>query len=228
VNRQIRRLGVFLMLCFLALFIQLNYVQVLKAKELNRHAGNSRPVDQAFSRGRGTVVSADGAVLARSDPSHDRYKFQRRFPESSLFGHVTGYFNFDFGATGIESAYNSELSGSTAKQKLRSFSDLFVEHQRTGNVSLTIRKDVQQVAREALGTRKGSVVALDPKTGDILAFWTACRNIRGRPTTLLRRSSACSRPAPTSHCWPACTARRSSPARRSRWSRVRSASSRVR
>lgn len=171
-NKQIRQLGGFLMLCFLALFVQLNYVQVLRAGELNRRPGNSRPVDQAFSRRRGTVSSADGALLARSDPSKDRYKFQRVFPESDLFGFVTGYFNFDFGATGIESVYNSELSGNTAKQKVRSLSDLFVDHERTGNLTLTIRKDVQQVARLALGSRKGSVVALDPKNGDIIAFWS--------------------------------------------------------
>jgi len=35
-----------------------------------------------------------------------------------------------------------------------------------------VRKDLQQVAKDALGNRDGSVVALDPKTGAILAFWS--------------------------------------------------------
>lgn len=53
-ERQIRRLGAFLMLLFCALFVQLNYIQVFRAEELNTRGGNSRPVDQAFSRPRGT------------------------------------------------------------------------------------------------------------------------------------------------------------------------------
>ncbi len=171
-NRQIRRLGVFLMLCFVALFVQLNYVQVLRAHDLNTKPGNSRPIDQAFSRPRGTISTADGTVIARSVPSGDHFKYQREFPERDLFGFITGYFNFTFGATGLEASYNAELSGRTAKQQVRSFSDLFVDHDHTGNLRLTLRKDVQEVARQQLGDRKGSIVALNPKTGAVLAFWS--------------------------------------------------------
>jgi peptidoglycan glycosyltransferase len=32
--------------------------------------------------------------------------------------------------------------------------------------------DLQQVAKDALGQREGSVVAIDPKTGELLAFWS--------------------------------------------------------
>ena len=171
-NKQIRRLGVFLMLCFVALFVQLNYVQVLRAHDLNTRPGNSRPIDQAFSRPRGTVSTADGTVVARSVASDDNFKYQREFPQKDLFGFVTGHFNFSFGATGIEAFYNDELSGRTAHQQYRSLSDLFVDHNRSGNLKLTLRKDVQETARSALGNRKGSIVALDPKTGAILAFWS--------------------------------------------------------
>jgi peptidoglycan glycosyltransferase len=35
-----------------------------------------------------------------------------------------------------------------------------------------VRKDLQQIARDALGEHKGSVVALDPRDGSILAMWS--------------------------------------------------------
>jgi peptidoglycan glycosyltransferase len=54
---------------------------------------------------------------------------------------------------------------------LHSLSDLFVDREHTGDVTLTIRKDVQQVARDALGPQRGSVVALDPRSGEVLALW---------------------------------------------------------
>ena len=171
-DRQIRRLGVFLMLLFCALFAQLNYIQVFRADRLNTKPGNSRPIDQAFNRARGQVVTADGVVLARSVPVDDRYQYQREFPEGDLFGHVTGYLNYQFGATGLERAYNTELSGRSASQQVRSVGDLFVESDRTGNLRLTLRADVQRAARAALGDQRGTVVAIDPRTGGLLALWS--------------------------------------------------------
>ena len=171
-DKQIRRLGAFLMLLFCALFVQLNYIQVFRADHLNVRPGNSRPVDQAFSRPRGYVTTQDGVVLARSVPVDDRYEYQREFPEGELYGHITGYFNYSFGATGIENAFNTELSGRSADQQIKSIGDLFVETDRTGNVRTTLRSDVQQAARTALGDQRGTVVALDPSTGAVLALWS--------------------------------------------------------
>ena len=171
-DKQIRKLGAFLMLLFCALFVQLNYIQVYRAEKLNVRPGNSRPVDQAFSRPRGFVTTADGVVVARSIEVDDRYEYQREFPGGDLYAHVSGYFNYQFGATGIERAYNTELSGRAANQQVKSIDDLFSEADRTGNVRLTIRSDVQQAARDALGEQKGTVVALDPRTGGVLALWS--------------------------------------------------------
>ncbi|MCU1453794.1 MAG: Cell division protein FtsI/penicillin-binding protein 2 [Acidimicrobiales bacterium] len=171
---QIRKLGLFLIICFLALFAQLNYIQVFRSKDLSHKPTNTRAVEASYSRQRGTITTADGVVIARSVPSKDRYKFQRVYPEKELFGHITGYFSYILGprATGLEAQYNDELSGRTTKQRLRSVSDLFVKHDRTGRVTLTIRKDLQLVAKQQLAGRKGSVVALDPKTGAILALYS--------------------------------------------------------
>jgi peptidoglycan glycosyltransferase len=172
VNRQLRQLGLGLIACYLALFAMVNYVQVVRADDLNNKPENTRAIVRDFSQPRGQIITADGVVLATSVPSDDQFELQRQYPEGDLFGHVTGYFSFNFGATGIEKTYNDELSGQTTEQELRTLSDLFVDRQRTGDVTLTIRKDVQEVARQALGEQRGSVVALDPRNGDILAFWS--------------------------------------------------------
>jgi peptidoglycan glycosyltransferase len=171
-DRQIRRLGVFLMGLFVVLFVQLNYIQVIRADKLNQRPGNTRPIDQSFSRPRGTVSTADGVVLARSVKSGDRFEYQRQFPEGELYAGITGYFNYSFGATGLERAYNDELSGTTASQQVKSIGDLFVDRDPTGNLTLTVRSDVQAAAKSALGNQKGSVVALDPRTGGVLGLWS--------------------------------------------------------
>jgi penicillin-binding protein A len=172
VNRQIKRLGIGLVVCYLALFVQLNVVQVLRADDYNGDPSNVRAVLRDFSEPRGTIQTADGAVLARSVPSNDRFELQREYPEADLFGHVTGFFSIQFGATGVEKTYGEELAGRTTEQQLRSLSDLFVDREHTGDVTLTVRKDVQELARQALGQQQGSVIALDPRTGELLALWS--------------------------------------------------------
>jgi len=187
VNRQICGLAVILMACFLVLFVQVNLLQVGQTscpglvaaydrsgcqQRLNSDPRNVRAITRDFSQNRGTVTSADGVVLAKSVPSNDRYKYQRVFPTGSLFGQITGSFSFTYGASGVERQYNDELSGHTATQQLRTFSDLFVARDHTGNLTLTVRADLQETARQALGAKLGSAVVLDPKTGSILAMWS--------------------------------------------------------
>jgi peptidoglycan glycosyltransferase len=173
-NRQLRRLGLGLIICYIALFAMINYIQVWHAQALNDNPLNSRKVVRDFDRPRGQIISADGAVLARSVASApgDPFSFQRQYPEGDLFGHITGYLNINFGATGIEQQYNDQLSGQTVSQEYQTLRDLFVDRQHTGDVTLTVRKDLQQSARDLLGTRKGSIVVMDPRDGSILALWS--------------------------------------------------------
>jgi len=65
-EKRIRRLGVFMILCFLALFIQLNNIQVLKANSLANDPQNPRIEQAARSQTRGSILSSDGTVLASS------------------------------------------------------------------------------------------------------------------------------------------------------------------
>jgi peptidoglycan glycosyltransferase len=173
-NKQLRRLGAGILGCYIALFAMVNYVQVFHANELNTDARNTRQIVRDFDRPRGQIISADGNVLAKTDksPPGDPFEFQRSYPGGDLFGQITGFFNFSFGASGVEQTYNDELSGNAVSQEYQTLRDLFIEHDSTGNVTLTLRSDVQQVARDALGERNGAVVAIDPRDGSILAMWS--------------------------------------------------------
>jgi peptidoglycan glycosyltransferase len=172
-NKQLRRLGAGLLACYVALFAMVNWVQVFGAQALNDHPDNTRKIVRDFNRPRGQIIAADGPVLAKTVPSApgDPFTFQRTYPEGDLFGHITGSFNFNFGATGVEQTYNDELAGATVSQEYQTLRDLFVDSEHTADVTLTVRKDVQQLARDALGDKKGSVVVLDPRDGSILGMW---------------------------------------------------------
>ena len=175
-TKQIQRLGVALMALFVALFAQLNYVQVVRADKLNKDPRNTRAATRDFARARGFIQTADGAVLARSVPVDDVFKRQRQYPEKELFAHITGYFSFTFGTSGVEQTYNDELAGRDVNVQLRRPGDLGKlltgGDEATGNITLTLTKQAQLAARDALGNRRGSVVALDPKSGAVLALWS--------------------------------------------------------
>ena len=171
-NKQLRRLGIGLMACFVILFAQLNWLHVLKADSYNTDPRNDREIIRDFTRPRGAILTADGTVVARSVPSNDRFTLQREYPTGQLFAGVGGFFSFVYGTDGVERQYNDVLAGQTPQQKLRGFANLFNDEVNTGDVQLTLRNDIQTVAQQALGDKEGSVVVSDPRTGAILAMYS--------------------------------------------------------
>ncbi len=171
-NRQIRRLAVGLMLAYLALFAQLNRIQVFEAQALRDNPDNTRQVLANYSRPRGTISTADGVVVARTVEVDTPLQRQREYPEGELYAQVSGFFSLHFGTAGVERVYDEELAGQTPELELRSLADLFVDRDRSGSIVLSLRDDVQRAARDALGEREGSVVALDVRTGEVLAMWS--------------------------------------------------------
>ncbi|HSP03702.1 MAG TPA: penicillin-binding protein 2 [Acidimicrobiales bacterium] len=173
-SNQIAKLGVGLLLCFLVLFVQLNRVTVFGAQELKDNPVNNRSILRDFDAPRGTIVTADEVIVARSEPTPEgaRFEFARTYPEGDLFAHTVGYFSLNLGATGVEDTYNAELAGRTLDLSFRSLDDLFVDRDRVGDVRLTLRADAQRIAKGELGERQGSVVAIDPRSGELLAMWS--------------------------------------------------------
>lgn len=171
-NRPIRRVAVACLLLFGALLVNANVVQVGQASSLKKRPENSRQLTERLQRERGPIV-VSGQAVAESRPVNDEYKFQRAYPFGPLYSDVTGYYTL-FTATGIEKAQDDLLSGEDDRLFVSRLSDLITGRKpRGGTVVLTLDRNVQEVATRALGNRRGAVVALDPRTGEILAMATS-------------------------------------------------------
>lgn len=87
-----------------------------------------------------------------------------------MFASPIGYVSDKLGYAGIESTQNMYLAGNNlVLHTLGPIAQLF--EQNVGNdVHLTLNIDYQQAAYEALGNRKGAVVILNRKTGEVLAM----------------------------------------------------------
>jgi peptidoglycan glycosyltransferase len=175
VERRIRRLGIALVVLFLLLFGQLSYVQVFAADDIKNHPANfSRQLIAEYNIERGKILTQDGLVLAESVPAPEgsRYRYERRYPQGDLYGYVTGFYSRIFGRSAIEQSMNPYLSGEAPELAISTFTDLFLGRPKRGaNVFVTIDPNLQEVARDALGANRGAVVAMDPRTGDVLALY---------------------------------------------------------
>ncbi|MGH8982380.1 MAG: peptidoglycan D,D-transpeptidase FtsI family protein [Acidimicrobiia bacterium] len=174
-TRAIRRVGFACTVLILALVGQLTYLQVFDAEKLADDPRNVRKAIRDFSRPRGDIITADGQVVARSVPDKedgDDFEFQREYPQGELFAQIVGYQSFVYGNTGVEQEYNDELVGRDLDLDLRNIPDILSGRENTGNVVLTISAPAQALARDVLGGQSGSVVALDPRTGAILAMYS--------------------------------------------------------
>ena len=65
-NRNIMKLGVVLVVLYVALFAKLNWIQVVDKNSLDTNPMNTAQVRRDFNRARGSIISADGAVIAQS------------------------------------------------------------------------------------------------------------------------------------------------------------------
>ena len=173
-NRRIRRLGIGLIALFGLLFAQVSYLQVFAADRIAENPANAtRQIIAEYKVDRGQIITADGTVIALSEPTsgRDALRYVRRYPQGPLFAGITGYYSRVYGRTELEQSMNSYLAGDAPELAISTFADLVLGRpKKGGSVITTINARLQQVASDALGTSPGAVVALDPRSGDILAL----------------------------------------------------------
>ena len=169
-NRPIRQLATLATLMFLVLMVAATSIQVIQAPSLNADSRNVRTLYREFGMDRGPII-VSGESIVVSTPNDSPYKFQREYRDGGAYSHVTGYFSTVFNSmTGIERAENAVLGGSASSLAGQRLQDLITGRQPQGGaVELTLEANVQQAAIEAMAGRRGAVVAMDPKTGAILA-----------------------------------------------------------
>jgi peptidoglycan glycosyltransferase len=114
VNKSIRKVALAMTIVFVALFANLQYVQVARSHSLANDPRNGRVLLRELGVKRGQILAADGTVLAQSVATGSKqFPWRRVYPRKNLFGHITGYYtNSAFcGSAGLEATYDQYLSG---------------------------------------------------------------------------------------------------------------------
>lgn len=170
-NPPLRKLVAVVVVMFLTLMAAATSLSFFRAESLNNDARNARTLYKEYGVDRGPIIVA-GEPITGSEPVNSPYNYQRTYLQPALYAHLTGYFSVTHNSmTGLERAENSILGGSAASLAPQRVEEMFRGANREGGgVALTIDPAVQQAAWDALGDRRGGVVALDPSTGRILAM----------------------------------------------------------
>ena len=172
-NAQIRKIFVVVLIMFAMLGLAVTNTQFISASSLNADARNQRTILHAAETDRGPII-VEKTAIASSELDDDNH-YTRVYDQGSLYVSATGYFSsVGYGSTGIEAAQENVLDGQSQTllgQRLRNL--LTGEKRQGGGVELTLRASMQEAAAAALGDRKGAVVALDAKTGAILALYSS-------------------------------------------------------
>lgn len=160
-----------LIILSLALIVYLSYFIIFEADVVKKHPANRRASILESEIQRGSIYDRNGEVLAYSQGEPGNYTRINNFP--NLYSHIVGYSHPSLGKSGLESSYNDYLLNRNGNQTLKQMSNFLRDDKKMGNnLVLTIDTRVQSKARDLLSEAadKGSVVLMNPKTGEIYAM----------------------------------------------------------
>lgn len=119
----------------------------------------SAAAETGFACGR--ILDRRGEVLAEPLPGE---RWARRVPLGPAVLHAVGHRSRDFGLSGLTRVLDRRLCGIAAEPCLT------LRRPAPQDVAVTLDARLQRAAYAALAGRRGAVVALDPRTGGILAL----------------------------------------------------------
>lgn len=168
-NKTIRRASVFALLLVLALLVRATWVQYYDGKALADDNDNRRNAIATYSRPLGNIIVAGSAITGSARTKGSDLAYKRTYTQGELYAAVTGYASQAYAPTQLEGIYQDLLDGTD--NRLKNVMDTVTGRRADpGNVLTTIDPAVQKAAYRALGGKKGGAVAIDPKTGKILAM----------------------------------------------------------
>jgi peptidoglycan glycosyltransferase len=164
-KRELRYLSLAIIVAFGLVALSAAYWSVFEADNLLAREDNPRRVIAEQRLNRGKIVDRNGILLAEG-PQGNRY-----YPDSDV-GSAIGYYDYQFGAAGLEAGYEDILQGELDDRPSWAGlqDDLFHRPQEGYDIRSTIDLTIQRAVDELLGNRRGAGIVLNVPSGEILAM----------------------------------------------------------
>lgn len=168
-NRKVIHLIILVSMLFLSIIVYLTYFQVFRADSIVENPYNKRTWAREENTIRGTIYDRNGIILAETEVEGETLR--RNYPYGNLYSHLIGYSNRQYGRAGIESYYNNQLMALNTGNVVSKLQEWVAGRMIKGNdLVLTIDHQLQRTAEQLLQGKTGSIVAVDPTTGEVLAM----------------------------------------------------------
>ena len=159
-NNRIIKILILLSVMFFSLICYLTYIQTFQREMLVESPYNKRQWDSEIGTKRGNIMDSNGILLAETKDS------LRIYPYKGMYAHIIGYNSRTYGRINLESTYNDVLLGKSILADIIGTSG----NKYGYDLMLTIDHSIQEYAYNLMGKNNGSIVAINPKTGEIIAM----------------------------------------------------------
>lgn len=168
-NTKIIHIFIVIGILFITIAAYLTFFELFGKESIMTNSYNKRLYADDNKIVRGEIYDRNGEKLAYTIKESDTMK--RIYPFNELYAHVIGYNSRTYGKTLLEAKYNDILLGNDSLGYINKAESLIKGNDKTGNtITLTIDHKLQKLSKELLGSKKGAIVAIDPKTGEILSM----------------------------------------------------------
>ncbi len=179
-NRNIKVISGVILLLFVAIMAYMIYFQTFMADEIAKKPGNVRYMVERNRVLRGVIYDRNGEVLSYSE-RQDNGKQKRIYQGGEAFAQILGYtrgsiisgLEQNMDETLITDEFEFNVNKDNLKEVLRDPTKALNRTSKGNNIVTTLDSQLQRRAYDLLDDElgeKGSIVALNPKTGEILAM----------------------------------------------------------
>jgi len=167
--RGVRRVALGMALSFFILSLGLVYWQVVQAGTLMENPANKRLILMENRVTRGGIFDRNGEIIAQTKII-DGKKARVYSKDAEMFEPLLGYSSVTLGSSGIEGSSADWLLGVKNGTPTQAVQQLFSLPRNGDDVVLTLDSRLQSIAYNALKGKMGAAVAIDPRTGEVLAL----------------------------------------------------------
>lgn len=166
---NIKKVMLVFLIFFIALISYITYFYMFNSEKAVSSTFNSRLWAERNKVLRGTIYDKDMKALTKS-AKIDAVSQKQQYLQGEIFAHALGYMNPVYGLSGLEKKYDEELMGRESGVSKYFFFSKDTEEKVGNGLRTTLDSKLQMKAFELLGDKRGAVVAINPKTGEILAM----------------------------------------------------------
>jgi len=168
-RKKILRVLSVMVLLNITLVLYLSYFQIFQADKIKQNSYNKRLWANEDKVLRGSFYDRNKKILVYSVKDEEE-KINRIYKYDHLYSHIIGYSSREYGKAGLEKSYNSYLIDDGKFFDINGVKDLLDKESIGNDVILTIDHDMQLKTRELMLGKKGSIITMNPQTGEIYSM----------------------------------------------------------